>query len=329
MTPPQDPAPASATPAPGAPATPTTDATPSSSGMFSRTDAANDGSFAPQDWALFLGISLIWGASFLLMAEALEALTPGMVTLGRVGFGAVTLGVLRLLLHRGERIAPEDRWRVVALAVLWVALPFSLIPLAQQWINSAVAGLLNGATPVLVTVVSVVLVRNAPRPLQVVGLIVGFVGIVLVSLGSAAEGSSQAQGVVLVLAATVCYGFAINMAPPLQAKYGAVVLMSSVLAVATALVIPTALINLGDNRVEPVPTLAVFAVGALGTGAAYWIFSTLVGRVGSIRASFITYLIPVVSLLLGIWLRDDEVTRLALIGAPITIAGAVLASRRS
>lgn len=318
MTPPQDPAPTSSSPG----------ADRASTAMFTRTDAANEGSFAPQDWGLFLGISLIWGASFLLMAEALEALTPGMVTLGRVGFGALILGVLRLLLHRGERIAAEDRFQVVALAVLWVALPFSLIPLAQQWINSAVAGLLNGATPVLVTVVSVVLVRTAPRPLQVVGLIVGFVGIVLVSLGSAAEGSSQAQGVLLVLAATVCYGFAINIAPPLQAKYGAVVLMSSVLAVATILVTPTALINLGDNRLEVLPTLAVFAVGAVGTGAAYWIFSTLVGRVGSIRASFITYLIPVVSLLLGIWLRNDEVTSLALIGAPITIVGAVLASRR-
>ncbi len=300
-----------------------------SANLFSRTTATNEGSFAPQDWALFLGISLIWGASFLLMAEALEALTPGMVTLGRVGSGALTLGVLRLLLHRGARIAAEDRPRVLALAVLWVAVPFSLIPLAQQWVNSAVAGLLNGATPVLVAVVSVVLVRTIPRPIQVLGLIVGFSGIVLVSLGSAAEGSSQARGVFLVLAATVCYGFAINIAPPLQAKYGAIVLMSSVLAVATVLVIPTALINLGDNRIELVPSLAVVAVGAIGTGAAYWIFSTLVGRVGSIRASFITYLIPVVSLLLGIWLRNDDVTQLALIGAPITIVGAVLASRRS
>ena len=67
--------------------------------------------------------------------------------------------------------------------------------------------------------------------------------------------------------------------------------------------------------------LAVLAAGLLGTAAAYWIMGTLVGRVGSIRASFITYLIPVVALLLGVLLRGDRVGTLA-------IAGVVLAARR-
>ncbi|MEL7156948.1 MAG: DMT family transporter [Actinomycetota bacterium] len=307
------------------------DSAPSASGggVFAGAAADNDGDFAVQDWALFVGISVIWGASFLLIAESLEAMTPGVVTLGRVGFGALTLGGLRLVRHRGRRIERGDRWRVAVLAVLWVAVPFSLFPLAQQWINSAVTGLLNGATPVLVALVSVLFVRTVPRRQQLVGLVLGFGGIVLVSLGSAGEGSSQARGVLLVLGATVCYGFAINIAPPLQARYGAVVLMSTVLTVATVLVIPAALIDLGQNRWAPGPAAALLALGSVGTGLAYWIFSSLVGRVGSIRASFITYLVPVVSLVLGVWLRGDVVTGLALVGAPVTIVGAVLASRRT
>ncbi len=248
--------------------------------VFAGTTAANQGDFAPRDWALFFSISLIWGASFLLIAESLESLTPGMVTLGRVAFGAVT-------------------------------------------------GLLNGATPVLVAVVSVLFLRVAPRGLQLVGLLLGFSGIVLISLGSAAEGSSQAKGVVLVLAATFCYGFAINLAPPLQAKYGGVVLMSSVLGVASLMVVPYALVDLGDNSWQASSLIAIVALGSIGTGLAYWIMSSLVGRVGSIRASFITYLVPVVSLLLGVILRGDTVTGLALIGTPATILGAFLASRRA
>lgn len=297
--------------------------------VFAGASADNVGDFAAQDWALFAGVSLIWGASFLLIAEALEAFTPGMVTFLRVSLGAVTLGALRATLRRGQRIAPEDRARVAVLGLVWVAIPFTLFPLAQQWINSAVTGLLNGATPVLVALVSVFLVRVSPQGMQVVGLALGFAGIVLISLGSAGEGSSQAQGVALILTATLCYGFAINMAPPLQAKYGAIVLMSSVLGVASVLVLPYALVNLGDNEWQGQAVVAIVGLGAVGTGLAYWIMTSLVGRVGSIRSSFITYLIPVVSLLLGVSLRDDSVSALALVGAPITMIGAFLASRRA
>lgn len=297
--------------------------------VFTTSAADNDGAFVPQDWGLFAAISLIWGSSFLLIAESLEAFTPGVVTLGRVALGAVTLWIIRFVRQPGRRIEAEDRRRVIGLAVLWVAIPFTLFPLAQQWINSAVTGLLNGATPVLVAVVSVVFVRVVPRGTQLVGLLLGFAGIVLISLGSASEGSSQAKGVLLVLGATVCYGFALNVAPPLQAKYGSIVLMSSVLAIAAVLVAPLALVDVGDNEWETSSAFALVALGAIGTGLAYWVMTSLVGRIGSIRASFITYMIPVVSLLLGVWLREDTVTGMAVVGAPITLVGAFLASRKA
>ena len=288
----------------------------------------NEGVFTPSDWALFVGIALIWGSSFLLIAEALEGLTPGAVTLGRVGLGAVTLWIIRAIKPGTKAIEPEDRGRIVLLSFLWVAVPFSLFPLAQEHINSAVTGLLNGATPVFAGVVSAVFVKVVPKGVQLTGIAIGFAGIVLISLGSAGGGSSEAKGVLMVLAATVCYGFALNIAGPLQAKYGAIVTMSSVLGLATLWVMPLGLRNFGDNEWSATPILAVIFLGAVGTGAAYWIMSTLVGRVGPIRASFITYLIPVVSLILGVTIRSDEVRLLAVVGAALTIAGAFLASRR-
>ncbi len=294
---------------------------------LSTADASNDERFDAQDWALFLGVSLIWGSSFLLIAFALEGLTPGMVTLGRVGLGAVALWAIRLT-RPSVTIERSDRGRLVFLSVLWVALPFTLFPLAQQYVNSAVAGLLNGATPIFVAVVSTVLFGRAPTRIQVFGLIGGFVGVVLISVGSAGGGSSELRGVLMVLAATLCYGFAINLAAPLQARYGGIPTMSGVLGLATLWVTPFGLWNLGDNDWALGPVVAVVALGAIGTGLAYWIMATLLGRVGSIRASFITYLIPVVSLVLGVSIRHDAVTALALIGAVLTIGGALLASRK-
>lgn len=105
--------------------------------------------------------------------------------------------------------------------------------------------------------------------------------------------------------------------------------MSSVLGIATVLVAPLALVDIGENEWQTSSALALVALGAVGTGIAYWVMTSLVGRIGSIRASFITYMIPIVSLALGVWLRGDSVAGLALAGAPITLLGASLASRKS
>lgn len=297
--------------------------------VSSPSTADNRGEFAIQDWAMFIGISLIWGSSFLLIAYALDGLTPGAVTLGRVGLGAATLWAIRLLRSGPrERIETADRPRLVMLSVVWVAVPFTLFPLAQEHINSALTGLLNGGVPIFAGIISTLVFRHAPKGAQLLGIIVGFAGIVLISLPSLNEGSSEAKGVLLVVAATLCYGVAMNFAPPLQAKYGSITLMSGVLGLATVWVLPLGLRNFGDNTWGVGPLAATVALGVVGTGAAYWIMASLVGRVGPIRASFITYLIPVVSLTLGVVFRDDTVAELALVGAALVIVGALLASRR-
>ena len=216
------------------------------------------------------------------------------------------------------------------LSLLWVAVPFTLFPLAQQYINSAVTGLLNGATPIFAATVSTLLIKVAPRGIQLVGIVAGFVGVALISLGEVLASNSSNEtslpGVLMVLAATVCYGFAINIAAPLQKKYGAVVLMSGVLGLATLWVLPLAFRDVSSNEPTLGISLAVVFLGAIGTGAAYWMMANLVGRVGAIRASFITYLIPVVSLVLGVVFRNDTVALLSLVGAVLTIGGALIAS---
>ena len=309
-----------------------------------------DGQFDPQDWVLFLSVSLIWGSSFLLIAEALESMEPGLITLGRTGLGAITLGLLRLgrrlrptptptptsaspSASPGDaaapltRLLPEDRSRVLVLSVVWVALPFTLFPLAEQHINSALTGLLNGAVPIFAAIIGAAFLAQRPRGAQLAGLIIGFLGVVLISLPSIGEGGSQATGVAMVLGATVCYGIAVHIARPLQQRYGALTLMSSVLGLAALWNIPFALYRFGENEFDLGPVLAVIFLGAVGTGLAYWIMATLVGTVGAVRASFITYVIPVVSLVLGVVFRDDSVAVLAIVGAALTIGGAYAASR--
>ncbi len=293
--------------------------------VLSTSEGLNRAAFTPLDWALFLSVSLIWGSSFLLMDIGLDAFAPGVITWLRVALGAA---VLNLSPRARVKIATADRLRLVVLSFVWVAIPFTLFPLAQQHIDSAVAGMLNGAMPLFAGTVAALMLRRLPRRPQLAGLVVGFAGVVAISLPTVGEGSSEALGVVLVLVATLCYGFAVNIAAPVQQRYGSMPLMAKMLALAAVWTAPFAVVDLGESGFAWGPFVAIAIAGVVGTGIAFVIMATLVGRVGSTRASFITYLIPVVALALGVVFRGDRVTSLALVGVALVIVGAILASRR-
>lgn len=294
--------------------------------MFSTSHGTNREAFTATDWALFVSLAMIWGSSFLFIAIGLDAFHPGLVTLLRVGLGAAFLALIPKT--RAIKIDREDRFKVGLIAAIWVAIPFTLFPIAQQWIDSAVAGMLNGATPIFTALLATVLLRALPGPLQIAGLVVGFVGILAIALPSAGTGATAAIGVILVVLATVCYAVSLNLVTPLQQKYGSLPLMARILSLATLLVAPFGLVGLGSSTFSWASLLAVAAIGVLGTGLAFILMGTLAGSVGATRASFITYLIPVVALVLGVVFRDEAISPVAVFGVLLVIIGAVLASRR-
>lgn len=292
--------------------------------LLTTSEGLNRGPFTSLDWVLFVTMSLIWGSSFLLMDIGLDAFSPGLVTWLRVGLGAAALWLVPQA--HTVRVTREDWPRLFLLSVLWVAIPFTLFPIAQQYINSAVAGMLNGATPIFTAVIAVSLLRRLPARRTRAGLILGFVGVVAIGLPSAGEGSSETLGVVLVVIATVCYGLSLNLAAPLQQRYGSVPLMARLLALATVLTAPFGIVSASDSTFAWGSFIAVAVAGVVGTGIAFALFGSLVGRVGSTRASSITYLIPVVAVVLGVVILSDEITSLAALGTALAIAGAFLAS---
>jgi drug/metabolite transporter (DMT)-like permease len=281
--------------------------------------------FEPLDWGLFGSIGIIWGASFLFIALGLEVFHPGLVTWARVSLGALALAVFPSARRRIDRV---DRPRLIALSIVWVAIPFTLFPLAEEHINSAVTGLLNGATPIFAGIIGGLFFSRPPRGPQRLGLAVGFAGIAMVSLGTSAEGGTAFVGVLMALAATFCYGIATNLAGPLQQKYGSVPVMARMLALGSLWTAPFGVWGATHSGFGVGPAAAVAVLGIVGTGIAFALMATLVGRVGGPRATFITYLIPVVSLALGRAFLGDRVVPLALVGVILVIVGAVLAGRR-
>lgn len=280
--------------------------------------------FGPAEWSMFLGLVVVWGGSFLFMAEGLEVFPPALVTLWRVGLGAATMALVPAARRPIER---QDWGRIVATGLLWIAIPFTLFPLAQQWIDSALAGMLNGAMPLWTAMIAVGLGATVGRN-QLAGLGVGFAGVVAIGLPALGEGDTAALGVGLVVAATICYAVAANLAAPMQQKYGAIPVAAWALWIAAVAVAPWGLATVGDASWQWSSFAAMLAVGVLGTGVAFAMMNELIRRVGPTRASTITYGVPVMALFLGVTLRGEEIAPLSILGCGLVIAGAWLASRR-
>lgn len=285
---------------------------------------AEDRPMSPADWSVLLTLSLIWGGSFLFMAIGLESFEPGLVTLLRVGFGALTL----LFIPAARRPVPRAAWgRVALLGFTWMAFPLTLFPIAQQWIDSSVAGMLNSGMP-LMTLLLAWLVFNTPTgPRRLFGVLVGLVGILLISLPEVQAAGTNAAGVVLVLVAVMSYGVAANIAGPLQRAYGSLPVISRALAFAAVLCIPFGLVDGAQSSFSWGSLAACAAVGIGGTGVAYALAGFLTGRIGAVRFSIVTYVIPVVSIVLGVVFRDETVSAWAIAGTVVVLSGAFLSSR--
>ncbi|MEE9184894.1 MAG: DMT family transporter [Acidimicrobiia bacterium] len=292
--------------------------------IITTADGTRPESFGPSEWSMVASLALMWGASFLFIDIGLDAFEPGLITWLRVSLGAVAIGLLP-----GARAPVDARaWpRLILLGFTWIAIPFTLFPIAQQWIDSSLAGILNAAMPLFAAVIAAVLLRRLPGSIIIGGLLVGFFGVVLVSLSSGA-GESAALGIILVLAATVLYGFSTNIAVPLQQSYGALPVIWRVQLIAAAATLPLGVLSVSRSSFEMQSAVAVAVLGVFGTGVALAIMTQLIGRVGATRGALAIYLVPVVATILGVAFRDDEVGPLTLIGMVLVLLGAYLASRK-
>jgi drug/metabolite transporter (DMT)-like permease len=281
------------------------------------------GAFGPREWLLLTGIALIWGSSFLFIDLGLEALEPGVIALARV-----TLGVMALALVPAARrpVLRQDRLRVAFLGVIWAGLPMLLFPVAQQWIDSSVAGMLNGAVPLAGAAWAVLLGRPLLR-VHLVGLLVGFAGVLAIFWPQLDGSRATTVGASLVVLAVLLYGLAVNLAVPLQQRYGALPVLVRAQLAALVLLAPFGLWSLPRSRFELGPVLALLPLGVLGTGVAFMWMTILVGRVGGPRGSVAAYFIPVVAIALGFVVLDERVVPGALAGTVLVAAGAWLASR--
>jgi drug/metabolite transporter (DMT)-like permease len=276
-------------------------------------------------------LALLWGSSFLFIKVSLDGLSPIQIVLARMTAGAlVLLGIIAL---RHERLPRGPRtWGHIAVAAIVANLiPYFLFGWGEERVDSSVAGTLNATTP-LFTLAIAYATRTEPSITRerVTGFLLGFLGAVLIVAPWQSTGGSTA-GALACLAAAASYGisyvymrrYLTNRDSTPLALAAAQISLGALMLIVTAPALATQTVDLQLDVVA-----SVLALGALGTGLAYQLNYQLIHDEGATTTSTVTYLLPIVAVILGAIILSEPITWNLFAGTAIVLAGVALSERR-
>ncbi|HEY5104717.1 MAG TPA: DMT family transporter [Acidimicrobiales bacterium] len=288
---------------------------------------------ATRSWLLaYAGIGIAWGCSFLFIKYSLGFLTPFGVAFARCALGAVTLLVIANVRHVA---LPRDR---VVWGHLWVVamcinvVPGILFALAETRTTSIIAGIINALTPLTSLFFIVVVFRDDPvKRYQLLGLGVGLIGVLLVLGVWQGLGSNPWWAVAALLGAVTLYGVSF----PYTKRYliprglAPVSLASAQLLIATLTLLPTFLIDgFNGHGVTLKAVAGLLGLGVFGSGFAFMWNFRVIAAVGSSIASTVTYLTPVVAVIVGVIFLHESLTWFEPVGGLVVLLGAAIGQGR-
>jgi len=282
--------------------------------------------------SLYIALGTVWGCSFIFIKLGLEFLTPIGVAFGRISLGAITL----LLWARFKGISlPKGRamwFHLWIIALLLNVIPGYLFAAAETEVTSILAGIINAVTP-LMTLLAIMIVFREEKPkfYQVVVLLTGFLGVLTVLGAWHGLGENPAGAVIALLCAVTCYGVSYPYSRKfvIPKKLQAESLAAAQLTMGTLTLLPIYIFDGFPKNGYPIgPVVAMLTLGILGSGFAYiWNFKILEAA-GSAIASTVTYVTPVVAVLVGILFLGEGVNWYEPVGGLIVMLGAAIGQQR-
>jgi drug/metabolite transporter (DMT)-like permease len=280
----------------------------------------------------YIALGITWGSSFFLIKLALVSFSPFGIALLRGVLGGVTLLAFALATKQDFRISRKTFFDLVIVALLLNSIPGFLFALAETRVSSIIAGMLNATTP-LMTVLMIFLIFKEQKinTNQVIGILVGFVGIIFVSGFLTQTIKASVEGIILLLLATLCYGFAFPFSRRKISStgYSSTILATYQVGLSVLLLLPfTFVTNVFVDTLQTSALLGMLALGMLGTGFAYiWNFRN-VQLAGSTIASTVTYISPVVATLLGFIFLNEKISVGQIFGGALVVLSALLVQNR-
>ncbi len=277
-------------------------------------------------------LAVIWGCSFLFIKVGLQSLTPAGVALSRLTLGLLTMLVVSAVTR--TRLAPRAAWwPLFVTAAIVAAVPWTLFAFGEEHITSALAGIINGSTP-LMTLLAILLVfpEETPTRERMVGLGLGFVGILIVVGVWQGLGSSQWMGIAACLGAVALYGISY----PYMRRHlagGAHAVTLTPIALSTGLMAMgtlqaaamTAVTGYSHAPLNAQVVLAMLALGVLGSGIAYVLNFRVIKQADATTASTVTYFTPLVAVVVGALVLGEPLSWNQPLGGLIVVLGAAIA----
>ncbi|MCC4909719.1 DMT family transporter [Microbacterium sp. cx-59] len=281
----------------------------------------------------FVLTGIVWGSSFLFMKIALEGLSSAQVVWSRLVLGAVTLGLF-VLVRRDSLPRNIRTWgHMSVLALSFYLVPFLLFAWAQQYVSSGLASIYNATTPIMTAVMAWLVFRvEKLGAAQIAGILVGILGVmVIIAPWQGLDLSQSLIAQLAILGATACYGFSLAYMRRFASQTGMSALVFSFVNIAiaaTVMLLLTPVVALSPISLDPVIVGCLLVLGCVGTGVAYVWNQNVLRAWGPTRASTVTYITPVVGVVLGIIVLGEQLGWNEPAGALLVFLGILLAQNR-
>ena len=282
---------------------------------------------------MFLALSAIWGASYLLIKIALDGLNASVIVFGRVAIAAGILyfAVRALTDHkRAFAFGRSHPWKIAVLGFFSVAAPFTLISYGETQISSGLTGILIAPGPLFIALLAPFIDPSEKvNRRTAAGLMIGFAGVVLLIGIDTVDHVGEFLGALAMLAAALSYGLGAVYAKLNFSGAGVPPLVMSFFscAAASVMTLPAAIATLPGASPDLGEVAAVVSLGAIGTALAFVLYYSLISEVGAGRALLVGYMIPPSALLYGAILLDETITGAAIAGLVLILTGVALAGQ--
>ena len=283
------------------------------------------------DWLVFLTLGFIWGSSYLFIKLAVGTFGTFTLVSFRLLIGAALLWVVIRLAHQ---TLPRERrmyGHLVVMAVVNIMIPFVLITWAEQSVDSSLAAILTSPVPLFAIVLSALFLPDEPMRVNgVAGLIVGFIGVIIITSPGLTGTGGSVTGELALLGAAFSYGVGAVYAR--RNVRGLPPMVPAVFQVSFAAIMATTLAVLFEHPWTVTPDgEAIFSIlwlGLLGSGVAYLLVFRLFQHWGATRTTLIAYVIPVVGITLGFLVLAEPIDARIIFGTALVVAGVGLVNSR-
>jgi drug/metabolite transporter (DMT)-like permease len=279
-------------------------------------------------WLLFATASVVWGVPYFFIKVAVDHdVPPALVAWSRVALGAAVL--LPLAMRRGALRDLEGRWKpICAYAACEIAIPFTLIAIGEQYVSSSLTAILISSMPLMVALLSVHFApEDRPTGLRLVGLLIGLGGVIALLGIDVAGRSDELLGAGLILVATLGYAIAPMIVQGKLADLDPLVPVAVSLGIAGIALTPAAILFPPEQAPSLEALGSIVVLGVVCTAFGLIVFFGLIAEAGASRAAVITYVNPLVAVLLGVLVLDERLGATSVLGLGLILAGSWLATR--